>query len=135
MRELVLTPRFERALHGDDETATKAWVEPRLHRLRHGGERAVLAEVSGLVPPRGKRGKIVRRDQQYFSGHGGRMDYEGIADRGWPIGSGAVESACRARQCRCKRPGQFWTATGLRHLCALEEARSNGHWDEVWLAT
>jgi hypothetical protein len=123
-----------RALHGEDETATKAWVEPRLHRLRHGGERRVLSEVARLVAGRGERGKIVRREQQYLSGHRARMHYQAIADRGWPIGSGAVESACRGRQCRCKRPGQFWTTEGLRHLCAIEEARANGHWDELWLA-
>ena len=49
--------------------------------------------------------------------------------------SGPVESACRQRQCRFKRSGQFWTAKGLRHLGALTEARYNHHWDELWLTT
>ena len=62
----------------------------------------------------------------------GRLNYEEIARHGWPIGSGAVESACRAKQFRFKRPGQFWTPEGLRHLCALDEARRNGHWKELW---
>jgi len=121
-----------RAVVGED--AAGAWVEPRLHRLRHGREQAVLAEIAALRPPRGERGPVVRRAQGYFAGHAGRMPYERIARRGWPIGSGAVESACRQRQCRCKRPGQFWTARGLGHLCALEEARANGHWDQLWLS-
>ena len=121
-----------RAVLGGDD-AVVAWVEPRLHRLRHGKERAVLAQIAALKPPRGQRGEVVRRKQSYFAGHEARTHYERIAARGWPIGSGAVESACRQRQCRCKRPGQFWTARGLRHLCALEEARANGHWDQLWL--
>jgi hypothetical protein len=25
------------------------------------------------------------------------------------------------------------TAAGLRHLGALEEARDDGHWDEIWI--
>ena len=62
------------------------------------------------------------------------MNYQQTARRGWPIGSGAVESACRQRQCRFKRPGQFWTSRGLRHLIALEEARHNGHWEELWMS-
>jgi hypothetical protein len=119
-----------RALCGD--AAAAAWVEPRLHRLRHGQERAVLREIATLRIPRGRRGQAVRRQQRYFAGQAQRMHYQAIARRGWPIGSGAVESACRQRQCRCKRPGQFWTAPGLRHLTALEEARYNGHWDELW---
>ncbi len=50
----------------------------------------------------------------------------------WPIGSGAVESACRQRQGRFKRSGQFWTPAGMRHLSALTEARHTHHWDELW---
>ena len=119
-----------RALHGEDQAA--AWVEPRLHRLRHGQERAVLRELAALRPPRGAAGQVVRREQQYFAHHAGRMNYHALAQRGWPIGSGAVESACRQAQGRCKRPGQFWTATGLRHLNALMEARTNDHWDQLW---
>jgi len=123
-----------RAVGGAEEAAAAAWVGPRLHRLRHGKERAVLAEMAALKPPRGERGATVRREQGYFAEHVERTHYARIAARGWPIGSGAVESACRQRQCRCKRPGQFWTARGLRHLCALEEARDNSHWDALWLS-
>lgn len=121
------------ALHPKDEAARRAWVEARLHRLRHGQEQGVLAEIAALPRGRGLRGKIIRREQNYFAGHAGRMNYRPLARRGWPIASGAVESGCRSRQCRRKRPGQFWTPKGLRHLDALEEARDNGHWDELWL--
>ncbi len=123
-----------RARHGADESKTKPWVEPRLHRLRHGQEQAVLKEIAALKAPRGQGGKAVRKQQNYFAGQAGRMNYQEIADRGWPIGSGPVESSCAQDQCRFKRPGQFWTSLGFRHLSALDEARRNGHWDEIWLA-
>ena len=121
-----------RALHGDDETAGAQWAEPRRHQLRHGREQAVLAEIAGLKVPRGEAGQAVRREQHYFATHAKRMSYRKLRRRGWPIGSGAVESACRQRQCRFKRPGQFWTPNGMRHLAALIEARHNYHWDELW---
>jgi hypothetical protein len=60
------------------------------------------------------------------------MNYQEIAQRGWPIGSGAVESACSGKQGRFKRRGQFWTKAGVGHLEALIEARENNHWDELW---
>ena len=123
-----------RALHGDDEAATGPWVAPRRHRLRHGQEKQVLAEIAALKVPRGEAGQVVRREQNYFATHAGRVNYQKSQRRGWPIGSGPVESACRQRQCRFKRPGQFWTAKGLRHLSALTEARHNHHWDDLWLA-
>jgi hypothetical protein len=119
-----------RALQGEAQAA--AWVEPRLHQLRHGQEKKVLKEIANLHAPRGERGQAVRQEQNYFAGQRHRMHYQEIAARGWPIGSGAVESACRQRQCRFKRPGQFWTAAGLRHLCALADAKQNNHWEELW---
>ena len=122
-----------RALHGGDEAAAACWIEPRRHQLRHGKEKQVLRAIARLPVPAGAAGEIIRREQHYFASHAGRMNYQSWARRGWPIGSGAVESACRQKQCRFKRPGQFWTATGMRHLGALTEARHNHHWDELWL--
>jgi len=121
------------ALHAGQEVAVREWVERQLHRLRHGQERKVLREIAALQKRRGEAGAIIEREKNYFAAQAGRMNYYQIAERGWPIGSGAVESACRQRQCRRKRPGQFWTPSGLRHLDALEEARDNGYWDELWL--
>jgi hypothetical protein len=120
------------ALHPKDEGTRRVWVEERLHQLRHGKEQEVLAEIEGLPRRRGERGKVIRREQNYFAGQAARMNYQSLARRGWPIASGPVESACRSRQCRRKRAGQFWTPAGLRHLGALEEARDNGHWDNLW---
>lgn len=121
-----------RATHGESQPALSQWVEPLLHQMRHGKEQRVLREIAQLGRRRGQRGKVIRREQNYFQNHSKRMNYQEISNRGWPIGSGAVESACRQKQCRFKRCGQFWTSSGLRNLCALDEARRNHHWDELW---
>ena len=115
-----------------EEEAAKRWCELRLHQLRHGQEQVVLEEIRQLKAPRGKRGKTVRKAQTYFAGQSERTNYKEIAQRGWPIGSGPVESACRQSQCRFKCPGQFWTEPGFRRLSAVDEARRNGHWEELW---
>jgi len=121
-----------RAHHGPDEAKTQSWVERRLHRRRHGQEPAVLQEIAALKGPRGPVAEVVRQQQNYFAGHAGRLNYQAIARRGWPIGSGPVESACQQDQRRFKGTGQFWTPRGFRHLSALDEARRNNHWDELW---
>ena len=121
-----------RALHGEKEPALAQWVEPLRHQVRHGQEQRALRQIARLKKRRGQAGKVIRREQNYFATHAGRMNYQAIAKRGWPIGSGAVESACRQKQCRFKRCGQFWSKEGLRNLCALDEARRNRHWDELW---
>ena len=121
-----------RTMVGEEENKLAQWIEPRLHRLRHGQEKKVLSEIARLKKKRGEAGALMEREQNYFASHAPRMNYQSIARRGWPIGSGAVESACRQKQCRFKRPGQFWTGKGLRNLIALDEARRNHHWDQLW---
>jgi len=121
-----------RAVVGSDESSVAQWSEARRHHLRHGKHRAVLAEIASLPVPPTEAGKVIEREQHYFAEHAQRLCYSTIHRRGWPIGSGPVESACRKRQCRFKRPGQSWTPSGMRNLGALTEARHNGHWDELW---
>jgi hypothetical protein len=121
-----------RALYGPDRA--KSWVEARLHELRHGQQEQFLAHLAALKVPRGQRGETVREQKNYFANQAQRLNYQEIADRGWPIGSGAVESACSGEQNRFKRRGQFWTLRGLGNLAALRQARDNKHWDELWFA-
>jgi hypothetical protein len=121
-----------RALFGEEQA--KEWVESRLHQLRHGKEKSFLAELAKLKAPRGKNAKTVQEQKNYFANQAERMHYDEIAKRGWPIGSGAVESACSGHQNRFKRRGQFWTHEGLGNLAALKQARENKHWDELWFA-
>jgi hypothetical protein len=120
-----------RALYG--EAGARAWVKSRLHELRHGEEAKFLDQIAKLKAPRGTRGETVRTQQNYFARQAGRMNYEVIAQRGGPIGSGAVESACSGHQNRFKRRGQFWTQQGFGNLAALKQARENRHWEELWL--
>lgn len=124
-----------RAVNGMEELKAKPWVEERLHQLRHGQQPAVLNEIRALKGSRSQVGRTISKEKKYFAGQARRMNYKEIADRGWPIGSGPVESSCRQDQCRFKRPGQSWTQTGFGNLSALDQARRNNHWDELWLST
>lgn len=121
-----------KALEGEDEEKIHAWVKPRRHQMRMGKEQRVLKEIATVKTKDDESRAVVEREQEYFDGHAHRMSYQASQRKGWPIGSGAVESACRQRQCRFKRPGQFWTAIGMRNLGALSEARHNLHWEELW---
>lgn len=121
-----------RALYGEEQA--RPWVESRLHELRHGQEEKFLTELANLPAPEGEAGETIREQQKYFQNQSQRLSYQEIFQRGWPIGSGAVESACSGQQGRFKRRGQFWTEEGFRHLSALKQARDNRHWDELWFA-
>ena|SRR5689334_21288551 len=100
--------------------------------LNNVGEQRVLQRISQLGERPAPAGEIIRREKNYFQTHRQRTNYQQLARRGWPIGSGPVESACAQKQGRFKRPGQFWTQKGLRHLNALIEARDLNYWDQLW---
>ena len=77
-------------------------------------------EIAALNRPRGQSGEAVKREQNYFQSQAGRMNYREIADRGWPIGSGAVESACRQSQRRFKGPGSVDARGSHVHVASMK---------------
>ncbi|MGN6552200.1 MAG: hypothetical protein ACTHLW_00485 [Verrucomicrobiota bacterium] len=120
------------ALHPADEPARERWTAQQCHDLKHGKHKKLIQRLEGLPLGAGPAGEVIRREKNYFQNHSQRLNYQALSRRGWPIGSGSVESACAQRQRRFKRPGQFWTEGGLRRLNALIEARDLNPWDDLW---
>lgn len=125
-----------RELFGQEEKARR-WVEPLLHQLRHGQEKAVLKKLACTLARLRRANSpalaVVQRETNYFREHRERLHYRKWADQGIPIGSGAMESACGQFQRRLKGPGKFWNAEGKRNLAALDIAQHNHEWEfEAW---
>ena len=117
------------ALHPEDESAARQWIEPLLKKLKGGGSIRVIAELEQVTKRlRVKRRAAARTELEYFRTHRDRLDYGAAKQRGHPLGSGAIESTCRQYQCRFKRPGQFWTKSGDEALMCLETFWRNGRW-------
>jgi hypothetical protein len=93
-----------RAVTGS-EAAAGVWVEPRRHQLRHGKQTKVLQALFAWQPRHPAKGKIVKREQNYFQSHRQRLNYQSLANRGWPIGSDAVESALPPTAMPLQTPG------------------------------
>ena len=85
-----------RALYPGDESARKEWFDPLCHRLKHEGGQVVL-DALRLLPAEGR--ESVRKAHAevvgYFENHVHRMDYPTYRSKGWAIGSGPIESACK----------------------------------------
>lgn len=115
--------------------AARGWVEPLLHQLRHGEEAEVLRTLESLPEQARSLGgvlsKLVQREINYFQTHRDHLHYQDNAAKGFPVGSGAVESGCSQFQDRFKRTGQFWNSASMGRLQALKVARQNGDWDEL----
>jgi hypothetical protein len=128
-----------RDLFGDEEEAHE-WVASLLKRLKSCGGTELLSLLKELLEvaedewPE-EECQVLQRETAYFQNHASRLDYPQAKQQGFPLGSGAMESACSQFQGRFKRPGQFWSRSGEGNLLALELARRNGDWDELWTKT
>jgi hypothetical protein len=125
-----------RALHPTDEAARDSWYEGWCHRLKHEGGRAVLDALRAMEPDgresvRRVHGEVVG----YFENQVHRMDYPTYVSKGWAIGSGPVESACKTViGKRMKGGGMRWGESGadeMSHLRALF-ASGDQQWDAYW---
>jgi len=91
-----------------------------------------LAKASGVG--RGGR-RAVAELVGYLDRHAHRMEYPEYLARGWCIGSGAVESACKTVVGqRLKLAGMRWGEDGadaVYHLRALYRSEK-GQWEAFW---
>lgn len=68
----------------------------------------------------------------YLNNNRQRMQYKTYLDKGYLIGSGAIESAQRSViQHRMKRSGQRWTLKGGQQLLNIRTARMSNKWNKV----
>lgn len=127
-----------RALHPGEEEARAAWLDGWCHRLKHEGGAAVLEAVRGLEV-RGRGAKEARAEVvRYFTNQAHRMDYPSYVAKGWAIGSGPVEAACKTViGQRMKGSGMRWGADGADALCHLRALFKSGdrQWDAFWRPT
>lgn len=126
---------WAKALRPADEAAAAELAGGWCHRLKHEGGAAVLAALTALDVGRRPAARAAHRDLLgYVRGQVHRMDYPGYRARGWQIGSGAVESACKQVGQRLKGSGMRWGAPGADGVCHLRALfRSEpGQWDAFW---
>jgi hypothetical protein len=124
-----------KALHPTDEEAAGQWRELWCHRLKHEGGAVVLGELRQL-PVRTRAARACREEVvRYFAGQVHRMDYPRYRAKGWQIGSGPVESACKTVVgLRMKGAGMRWGEDGadaVAHLRALFRSEK-GQWEAFW---
>ena len=124
------------ALHPDDACAsleqTKSWSRV----LRDEGGEVMIAVLEEWDWPSRKGLGVVREEVLgYFRNQVHRMDYPEYEAKGWYIGSGAVESACKTVVgSRMKGAGMRWSEAGAHAVCHVRALyRSElSQWIDFW---
>jgi len=79
------------------------------------------------------REKEIRKHLGYFKKHKKFMQYAEYAEKGWPIGSGVIEAACKSvvKQRMC-RSGQRWSISGGQAILNLRSVVKSNRWENFW---
>jgi hypothetical protein len=113
-----------KACHGTGTEEAEAQHRQWAHRLKHEGGAALVEELRSLMlPARESVQAVWRTTVSYFDNQVHRMDYPTYLAKGWQIGSGPVEAACKTVVgLRLKGVGMRWRlagSSGVLHARAL----------------
>lgn len=123
-----------KAWHGPGTEEAEAQHRRWAHRLKHEGGAAMLEELKSLAPPPRESVRAVwRTTMTYFENQVHRMDYPAYTAKGWQIGSGPVEAACKTVVGqRLKGAGMRWRTAGSSGVIQARALFLSGY--EQWAA-
>jgi hypothetical protein len=122
------------AVFGPGTEAATTWLETHCTTLKTGNPDEVLAAIRSL-PAVGDAVAVRDRVLAYLEGRRDQIRYAHFRQRGFPIGSGAVESANKlVVEARLKGSGMHWARGNVSPMVALRATYCSGAWDERWQA-
>jgi hypothetical protein len=111
--------------------ARHAWVSAHLDRFWAGEVDQILA--SWQQRHEDDPNERLRQLIDHVTRFEDSVDYGAYHERGWPLGSGEVESAHRyVPQERLKIAGACWNPDNVNPMLALRVVRANNWWDDFW---
>ncbi len=108
-----------------------AWVNWRIKDISAGKIDAVLKEleIENEKNPNERRNRLIGYIKRFYDS----LSYEELKSKGYPIGSGEIESAHKSvPQKRLKIPGASWSPDSINPMLSLRILRANGWWEDLW---
>jgi Uncharacterised protein family (UPF0236) len=117
---------------GEATAQGRQWAQSKLRQLKAGEVKQVIASMKKLKVATDEGRRVVQTAINYMGGRIEQMRYGQYAERGLPIGSGAVESSCKlVVTARCKQAGMRWSEAGVDSILALRSFVLNERLDEL----
>jgi hypothetical protein len=122
----------------ENSPQAKAFVRHHLRMLLEGKVGYVIGALRQMLTKHAKtlnaaQRKILQTTINYYDRNRPYMRYDECLAAGYPIGSGAVEGACRHLvKDRMEGSGMRWTVPGAEAVLKLRAVHINGDWDPFW---
>jgi hypothetical protein len=120
------------AIYGERNSQRQPWVREKLVALLEGRVGYVIGALKQII----KKNKLCKSKMDiinkvigYFSNHKHMMRYDQYLAKGYPIGTGVVESACGSLvKNRMERNGMRWSMQGAQAMLDLRAVKMNHDW-------
>ncbi len=130
------------AVFGAGTSACSEWLGTQLHELRHGDPEKVLDNLRGLKKelvgeegesnPSAEKLEVVAGSLDYLEKRREQIQYAEFVAKGYPIGSGMVESANKLLvEARMKGSGMHWAREHVNPMVALRTVACSDRWEEA----
>ena len=123
-----------KAIWGESDTFQQ-WFTRVSHQFKHKPPQETLAELDLLFAKANsdEQAALINRAYLYLKKRLDLIDYAHFRRKGFPIGSGSVESAHKLLfQSRMKQSGMRWAESHVDPMLALRSLICNGRWDSGW---
>ena len=124
------------AAFGAGTPEASEWLGTQLHQLKHGDSQQVLGtlrELSQELEADAEAVKVVKGSLEYLEKRREQIKYAEFQGLGYPIGSGAVESANKlVVEARLKGAGMHWARDHVNPMVALRNIVCSDRWEEAW---
>jgi hypothetical protein len=119
-------------LLGETHAMREVWMRDALHCLLDDDLDSLLNHLNYQLAGLSKRKqKTLTKVITYLRNNRDAMHYQAYLDRGYPIGTGVIEGACRHLvKDRFERAGMRWSIIGAQVMLNLRAVYLNDDWDD-----
>jgi hypothetical protein len=126
------------ALYGEGKPETQKWVYNHLLAILQGRVGRVIGGLKQVMTKREsqlskKKQETLQSVIRYMENHKQWMKYDEYLLKGYPIGSGIVESTCgHTVKNRMEGAGRRWSLNGAEFMLLLRSIYTSNDWGEYW---
>ena len=120
------------ALQYSDTKERAQWLDQQKTRLLNNEAEKIIEELKSTITKNMESDKARTDAIRYYENNLARMQYKTFLEKGYLIGSGAIESAHRnVIQQRLKLSGQRWSIKGAQEIANLRACNKSNLWKNL----
>ena len=119
-------------LKGEGTPAAHQWLKAQETPLFEGHADQLAVGLLQAAKKHAHVAEGLRREAGYFRNNHSRMQYQGLREEGYPIGSGMVESGCKRFRARFVGSGMRWSRPGMERLLPIRAAIMGQLFEQKW---